>query len=931
MKYGYLLKLSLLAAFVFCFSPRFIFSQRVITAENKLGSKKTILLSNDQVEFNLLFDNEAFVSDKIASKKEWTERNFASPALIETDGNFSFDIMYTDWRPADKDNNADNNVKLTKKDFQFIRYDIVDAPAGAKQINIYFKAVSSPFKIKISYKLSPNDFCIRKKVAICDSLQGVHFLQYIAPVDAGIFGSISNFKSGGFGQPVVFTVGQGGAFFGLEYPASENTTRLEKGNTVVKCFQEMGMKIESPWIESEWAVMGLTPNSFVKYWFMKYVESIRVAPVKPYTLYNSWYDLRAVDYPSKTPTPENVVMNEKNILRIIDLIRKNMIEKNNIKLDAFVLDDGWDVYKSDWVMKKEQFPNGIKPIVDELKKTNTELGIWFGPTGGYSARMDRINWMKDHGYEVVGKGKDNAMLCLAGKNYSSIFKKRVSDFTKEGAGYFKWDGIQFSCSEPDHGHAIGIYSRRAVMESVIDKCIAVRSINPNMYLNITSGTWLSPWWVKYANQIWMDGGDYGYADVPSISARDAAITYRDFVLYEDFKIKDLWFPVANLMTHGIIKGNLEKLGGETEPLDKFTTEAVLYFARGVSMYELYISPDLLTDAEWSAMSKAILWAKDRFSILQQGEMIGGDPRKRDTYGYIHFNGSRGIIAARNPYINQSKLKVELNPAYGIDPRAVQLVVEKVFPNRWVSPKLYKAGDQFDIPLEGYEAAVYEVYPISETDVPLIGGMVYDTFLKGGNLWENIYKTTGEIKLLNPETIKSISISGKKILPADVEKEIGLLKQNEPAYSVKAEANNIAGNIKFQFTLPEASQNAHVAILLQPSDETPAQKEKPSVGVMINDKDVQVKLENKDELVSWYTVKVDKGENRFEIKVTLPKELKMWKGKAIVWLIDEYKQSSNQITFELNKPSAERIMPPKPFAEGNAQQNIKLGEFDVIRN
>jgi hypothetical protein len=469
------------------------------------------------------------------------------------------------------------------------------------------------------------------------------------------------------------------------------------------------------------------------------------------------------------------------------------------------------------------------------------------------------------------------------------------------------------------------------MEAVIDKCTAVRSINPNMYLNITSGTWLSPWWVKYANQIWMDGGDYGYADVPSISARDAAITYRDFVLYEDFKIKDLWFPVANLMTHGIIKGNLEKLGGETEPLDKFTTEAVLYFARGVSMYELYISPDLLTDAEWSAMSKAIAWAKDRFSILQQGEMIGGDPRKRETYGYVHFNGSRGIIAARNPYINQNKLKVDLSPSFGIDPRAVQLVVEKVFPYRWVSPKLYKAGDQFDIPLEGYETAVYEIYPISEADVPLVGGMIYDTYLKGGNLWENIYKTTGEIKLLNPETIKSISISGKKVLPADVEKEISLLKQSDSAYSVKAEANNIAGNIKFQFTLPEVSQNSHVAILLQPSDETPVQKEKPAIGVLVNDKDVQVKLENKDELVSWYTVKVDKGENRFEIKVNLPKEIKSWRGKAIVWLIDEYKQSSNQITFELNKPAAERILPPKPFADGNAQQNIKIGEFDVIRN
>ena len=907
-----------------------ISGQRVITAENKLGLKKTIVISNDQIEFNILFDNETFISDKIMSKREWTERNYASPALIETDGNFSFDIMYTDWRPADKDNNADNAIRISKKDFQFQKYDIVEAGGGARQINIYFKAVSSPFRVKLSYKLSPNDFCIRKKIAICDSMQGIHFLRQIAPIDAGIYGSLINSKPGGFGQPVVFNVGQGGAFFGLEYPASENSTKFDKGNLAVRCGQEMGMKIDAPWIESEWAVIALTPNSYVKYWFMKYVESIRVAPVKPYTLYNSWYDLRAVDYPSRIPTPENAVMNEKNILRIIDLIRKNMIEKNNIKLDAFVLDDGWDVYKSDWVMKKEQFPNGIKPIADELKKTGTELGIWFGPTGGYSARLDRINWMKDHGYEVVGKGRDYAMLCLAGNNYSSIFRKRVTDFTREGVGYFKWDGIQFSCSEPDHGHPVGIYSRRAVMESVIDKCNAVRSINPNTYLNITSGTWLSPWWVKYANQIWMDGGDYGYADVPSISARDAAITYRDFVLYEDFKIKDLWFPIANLMTHGIIKGNLEKLGGENEPLDKFTNEAMLYFARGVSMYELYISPDLLTDAEWSAMSKSLSWAKDRFSILQQGEMIGGDPRKRETYGYVHFSGSRGVIAARNPYINPNKLRAELSPAMGLDQRAVQLVVEKIYPNRWIYPRLYKTGDQIDLELEGFETAVYEIYPVTDTDIPLVAGAGFDTYMKGGNLWLNLYNVSPETRILNPESVKSISISGKKVLTADFEKEAVMLKQTEPSYGIKAEANNFTGDIKFQFTLPEVSQSAHAAILLQPSDETPAQKEKPAVTVLINEKEVPVKLENKDELVSWFTVKVDKGENRFNVKVNFPPQIKNWKGKAVVWLIDEYKQASSQITFELNKPASEKIMPPKPFAEGRTQKNIKVGEFDIIK-
>ena len=252
------------------------------------------------------------------------------------------------------------------------------------------------------------------------------------------------------------------------------------------------------------------------------------------------------------------------------------------------------------------------------------------------------------------------MLCLAGTEYSALFLKRVTDFvSKEEVSYFKWDGIQFSCSEPDHGHPVGIYSRRAVMESLINKCTAVRNIDPGVYLNITSGTWLSPWWVKYANQIWMQGEDYGYADVPSISRRDAAITYKDFVLYDDFRNLNFWFPISNLMTHGIIKGDLEHLGGEEDPLDKFTNDVVFYVSRGISMYELYISPGLLNEGEWNAIGTSLKWSRSRFNTLSCTRMIGGNPMKREPYGYLHFKDDHGIIGARNPFITPGKVSFDL--------------------------------------------------------------------------------------------------------------------------------------------------------------------------------------------------------------------------------------------------------------------------------
>jgi hypothetical protein len=251
----------------------------------------------------------------------------------------------------------------------------------------------------------------------------------------------------------------------VEYPAAENSITKIGNGYKIKCGQEFGERIGNDWLKSDWVVQGITPNSYLKHWFSQYLNNIRVAPLRPYSLYNTWYDLRSPEYPRWSPEK---VMSEKTSLQMVDVLRKSMIEKYNIKLDAFVLDDGWDVYESDWALRKEQWPNGLKPLADELQKTSTSLGVWFGPTGGYSFRMKRVNWMKEHGYEVVGKTRNNSMLCLAGKNYSDLFKKRVTDFVaNDGVGYYKWDGIQFSCSEPDHGHPVDIYSRRAVMESVI--------------------------------------------------------------------------------------------------------------------------------------------------------------------------------------------------------------------------------------------------------------------------------------------------------------------------------------------------------------------------------------------------------------------------------------------------------------------------------
>jgi uncharacterized protein (DUF2249 family) len=897
------------------------FADSVKFEEQKDDGKQVFRLSNHQVECSVIFESGKLISDRLETQSPWVLKFGTQPFVIETDANFALDVVWTGWRAPGKVNNAENPTILTKQNFKLERHDVRELPDGVIELDLYLKGMSNPFELLLTYQLEEKAFYARRNVAVRDAESGRHFLQWIWPRRGFVFGDVKVLKPGGFGQPVALQNKEGGSFFGLEYPTSENSLKQNKdGRIYIRCGQERGEQIGSSWIESEWVVEGLSPNSHIKLWFWKYLDSIRVAPLKPYLLYNTWYDVRA---PEIVKNPAHV-MNEETVLRIIELFQKEMVERRGLKLDTFVLDDGWDIYRSDWVLSKEQFPRGLSPIIEALEEMGTDLGIWLGPIGGYSNRDRRVGWMGEQGYEIV-KGQ----LCLAGEKYRDLFKKRVLDFVLDGVSYYKWDGIQFSCSEPDHGHPVGVYSRRAVMESVIDLCQSVRAANPGIFLNITSGTWLSPWWVKYANTIWMQGYDYGYSVVPSISRRDRAITYRDYVLYDDLTENDFWFPIANLMTHGIIKGNLQKLGGEAEPLDKFTDNALLYFARGVSMWELYISPDLLTDGEWNALAKSIKWAKDRVEVLRSTEMIGGDPGKREAYGYAHFWKKNGIVVARNPYIQPQTLKVTLSPSLGHEPKASSLVVERVYPSRWISPRLYAAGQSLEIPLQGYETAVYEIYPVEEASEPLLAGVTYELVEEGeGNYVLKFYDAQKGVRLLNPSKVISAKYRGKTIKPS----ELTIADKNIPIPvshgSVKLSPGKKHPEIEIKFDLHKPAEEAALAILLEPVGELKEENE-PDVTFFLDGKKLEAKVEQQKGSWAWHVLNVRTGKHTSRITIKTAEYKQRWTGKVSAWLICSLKPKGIEISFDLaQKPTRHRPMPPRPWPSGTIHKNVKLGEVKV---
>jgi hypothetical protein len=832
-----------------------------------------------------------------------------------TDAGFAFEIMWTDWQAPGKNNNAENPVVLGPGDFRFRSSTSRRLEGGGEEVALTFFARESSLRLVVTYRLDGGAFYVRRKLSLSDSTAHGHFLQFVSGRFAVSGRSTRIIHRGGFGQPVGLLSGRAGLFFGVEYPAADNTVLQDAhGNLIVSCRQEMGMRIMSDAVESNWTVFGLTPDARVKYWFFDYVNRLRVAPLRPYALYNTWYDLRAPEMVRDTLR----VMNEANVLRMARLLRENMIRKHGIHLDAFVLDDGWDVYKSDWVLRPQEFPHGLRPIADTLAQMGTGLGVWVGPIGGYSHRDWRVGWMKSHGYETV-----NDELCLAGVNYSRLFRERTTDFVKnDGVRYFKWDGIQFSCSDPSHGHPVGIFSRRAVLESLIDKCRAVRGASPDVFLNITSGTWLSPWWVQYANQIWMQGADYGYADVPSFNKRDAAMTYRDMVLYDDLTRQEYWFPIANLMTHGVIKANLERLGSLEEPLEKFTDDELLYFARGISMYELYISPDLLTEGEWDVISKAMLWARDRFPILSHTAMVGGDPGKRQPYGYVHWNGGRGIVAARNPWIERSVLKVRFDAADGLDENAASLVLERVYPSRWISPRLYRCGEVAEFPLEGFETAVYELYPLADATRPLIAGVRFDErTLEDGRRAITVFE--GKPLLLNPRMVSALTVEGSRRRTLEF-----MAEARRPSHPViSSRVRSIDRGAAINVNLDSTVRSATVAVLVKPAAAL-AGKQLPRFAVMLDGLPANTSGEENKGAWEWYLTKTGAGNH--DLAFVLPDTAAGWKGKVSAWVLSVQEGTGKEVLCTTVKAAGSPPMPPEPWPAAEVHRTLSIGECAVER-
>jgi hypothetical protein len=473
-------------------------------------------------------------------------------------------------------------------------------------------------------------------------------------------------------------------FFGFEHPLSETAVRDES----LRCTLARQLPLTNGRSASYSSVIGTTAQGQLRRDFLRYIERERAHRYRTFLHYNSWYDLGYF-------TPYD----QAGALDVIRAFGEELHVKRGVRLASFLFDDGWDNHRSLWDFNSG-FPNGFAPLRSSAAKYGAAPGIWLSPWGGYDGpQKERLQFGKEQDYEENSGG-----FVLSGPRYFRRFEevclKMIRDY---GINQFKFDGTGnastvFLSSEFD--------SDFAAMIHLIDD---LRATEPDLYVNLTTGTYPSPFWLRYADSIWRGGEDHSFTGVGS--KRQQWITYRDSATYEYVVRCGPLYPLNSLMLHGMIYARFAKNLND-DPQHDFPDEVHSYFGTGTQLQEMYITHSLLSDSDWNTLAEAARWSRRNEDTLVDTHWIGGDPAQLEVYGWASWSPRCGIVTLRNPDKAPHSFELDPQSAFELPPGAPRNFVGR---NPWAGTRRplelnLRAGQLQSLMLAPFEVLTLEMLP-----------------------------------------------------------------------------------------------------------------------------------------------------------------------------------------------------------------------------
>ncbi|HWY29815.1 MAG TPA: hypothetical protein VNX46_03615 [Candidatus Acidoferrum sp.] len=434
------------------------------------------------------------------------------------------------------------------------------------------------------------------------------------------------------GSPVV----AGTFFFGYEHSMALNTVAA---NHVVHCRLVRNAMLKDGETLVQSFVLGVASPGQMRRAFLAYVESVRARPYRPFLHYNSWFDIAW----------DNQKFNETQSLNAIRQFSLQLVQARGAQMDSYLFDDGWDDNKTLWEFNAG-FPNGFTPLKGAVAKYHSGIGVWLSPFGGYGeAKRQRLRYASQFGYETNASG-----FSLAGPRYYQRFHNICLEMVqKYGVNQFKFDGLAAGAKANESGL---MRDGDAMLRLVED----LRAVKPDIYINQTTGTWPSPFWLLDVDSIWRGGDDHNFQGKGSWCQQ--WMTYRDAQTYANVVKSAPLYPLNSLMLHGIIYAtNAIHLNSMSD--EDFADQSREFFGNGTQLQEIYITPGLLDKQNWDDLAESAKWARQNADVLVDTHWIGGDPAKGEVYGWASWSPRLGILTLRNASDKPAEIALNLKSAF----------------------------------------------------------------------------------------------------------------------------------------------------------------------------------------------------------------------------------------------------------------------------
>jgi hypothetical protein len=352
----------------------------------------------------------------------------------------------------------------------------------------------------------------------------------------------------------------------------------------------------------------------------------------------------------------------------------------------------------------------LDKLSETLRAQGSSLGLWMAADG----TTNDISWGVKEGYV---KAQPNAYFkqyfahySLADREYQSkLFQQIESLAQTTKVSYLKFDFNHLSHVVPTdrHGHDAEFKGFAWVTLPARDR---------GVFINATNWTWHSPAWLNYADSVWLLAGDDGFnGNWPELAGRAQATTDRDVYFWRMWgdPADRPWFPIANIMTHGIIRNAGGQMSYKTDLPRDWSDYVLMHYGRGTLLREWYLSPASVLPHEWQALIAIHRWTESRHADLINTCYVGGRPDEGAAYGFVGWShdDKTGTLVARNPRAEAQTLRFGLDATTlfrGEKGKAWRGRI--VYPYRQELAHGFESGAVGEISIPGYETVAIELEP-----------------------------------------------------------------------------------------------------------------------------------------------------------------------------------------------------------------------------